>query len=129
MVMWSGRKRGWGHEVSISVGLVVSFETFLPRRLRRLVFACWVLLRVSWGLDPCQCGVEQALVQPSSEEDISMRLTPWLRRNVWRGSHVEPQSLRLEASVEVVAQPPTHSHGEYQELGLSGATLMRMSCG
>ena len=39
-------------------------------------------------------------------------ILPGSRRNVRLDSEVEPQSLRLEESVEIVAQPPCHSNEE-----------------
>ena len=73
--MWSGRRQGWWREISSSVRVLISLR-LLPRRLRRLVFFCWVLLRASWVWI---CVILMLSKRSSSrllEEDVFMRLPP-----------------------------------------------------
>ena len=49
MVTSPGRRRGWWREGSNSVARVLITSRILVRRLRCLVFVCWVLLRASSG--------------------------------------------------------------------------------
>ena len=75
MAMWSGRRQGWWREISSSVRVLISFETFAPTPAA----SCFRLLGAiacELGLDLCHFNAEQAFVQSSLEEDVFLRLPP-----------------------------------------------------